>query len=161
MKLKASTGAFFALQAASASAIHSHSHLTHAHHHHYAARHALAEPKNVTLEARQGSTCALPTGQGLQIVTPDDSNAGWAMSPDQPCTEGNYCQYACPPGTLMTQWNFAILHYPSSVSLPIMILITIELTTTIARRSFLRPWRSTQTMVRTTLQAGSNKCRSD
>lgn len=27
------------------------------------------------------------------------------MSPDQPCTPGNWCPYACPPGQLMAQWD--------------------------------------------------------
>jgi hypothetical protein len=56
--------------------------------------------KHVELPAvkRQGQ-CTFPEGVGLVAVTPNDENAGWAMSPNQPCLPGNYCPYACPPGT--------------------------------------------------------------
>ena len=57
-----------------------------------------------TVEKR-GGQCAFPTDAGLVAVTPDEANAGWAMSPDQPCTPGNYCPYACPPGEVMMQWD--------------------------------------------------------
>lgn len=50
-------------------------------------------------------TCAFPTDVGLVPVTPDLENGGWAMSPDEPCTPGKYCPYACPPGELMAQWD--------------------------------------------------------
>lgn len=32
--------------------------------------------------------CEFPTDAGLVAVTPDQQNAGWAMSPDQPCKPG-------------------------------------------------------------------------
>ncbi|KAI5821195.1 hypothetical protein BZA77DRAFT_2305 [Pyronema omphalodes] len=50
-------------------------------------------------------TCEFPKDAGLVPVTPDAMNAGWAMSPDQPCRPGHYCPYACPPGQLMAQWS--------------------------------------------------------
>jgi hypothetical protein len=56
------------------------------------------------LSKRTGS-CAFPTNVGLVAVTPDQQNAGWAMSPNQPCLPNNYCPYACPPGQIMAQWN--------------------------------------------------------
>lgn len=49
--------------------------------------------------------CPFPTNAGLVAVTPGEQNAGWAMSPDQPCLPGHYCPYACPPGQLMAQWD--------------------------------------------------------
>lgn len=33
------------------------------------------------------------------------------MSPDQQCTAGNYCPYACPPGQLMAQWDKSATSY--------------------------------------------------
>jgi hypothetical protein len=56
-------------------------------------------------------TCQFPTDQGLVPVTPNDSNAGWAMSPNQPCTAGSYCPYACPPGQVMAQWDPSATSY--------------------------------------------------
>lgn len=56
------------------------------------------------LDKRQAQ-CAFPTDAGLVSVTPGDANAGWAMSPDQPCTPGNYCPYACPAGQVSMQWD--------------------------------------------------------
>lgn len=34
------------------------------------------------------STCEFPKDAGLVAVTPAEKNAGWAMSPDQPCKPG-------------------------------------------------------------------------
>ncbi|KIX03540.1 uncharacterized protein Z518_07093 [Rhinocladiella mackenziei CBS 650.93] len=62
------------------------------------------------LEKRNGQ-CAFPTDAGLVSVTPGDENAGWAMSPDQPCTPGNYCPYACPPGQVSMQWDPSATSY--------------------------------------------------
>lgn len=56
------------------------------------------------VEKRDGQ-CAFPYDAGLVPVTPGSSNAGWAMSPDQPCKPGGYCPYACPPGEVMAQWD--------------------------------------------------------
>lgn len=55
--------------------------------------------------AKRGGQCAFPTDAGLVAITPGSANAGWAMSPDQPCQPGNYCPYACPPGQISMQWD--------------------------------------------------------
>jgi hypothetical protein len=47
---------------------------------------------------KRSGQCQFPTDCGLVPVTPNAQNAGWAMSPDQPCTPGNFCPYACPSG---------------------------------------------------------------
>lgn len=66
-----------------------------------------SSPFSPILSKRQeGSvTCPFPTDAGLVAVTPEFENAGWAMSPDQPCKTGMYCPYACPSGQLMNQWD--------------------------------------------------------
>lgn len=64
-----------------------------------------------TIEGRKESslkkraTCAFPNTGGMVAVNPGGENGGWAMSPDEPCTAGKYCPYACPPGELMAQWD--------------------------------------------------------
>lgn len=63
------------------------------------------------LNKRGGNTCDFPSNKGLVSVTSKSSNGGWAMSPDQQCTEGNYCPYACPPGKLMAQWDSSATSY--------------------------------------------------
>ncbi|KAF8421476.1 hypothetical protein EV426DRAFT_536422 [Tirmania nivea] len=62
--------------------------------------------------------CQFPTDKGMVSVTPDAHNAGWAMSPDQPCKPGMYCPYACPPGQLMAQWDpkATSYSYPESMN---------------------------------------------
>ena len=62
------------------------------------------------LETRSGQ-CAFPYGDGMVAVTPGAANAGWAMSPDQPCTPGMYCQYACKTPGVMKQWDPAATSY--------------------------------------------------
>ena len=47
---------------------------------------------------KRQAQCQFPTDCGLVAVTPDQENAGWAMSPNQPCLPGNYCPFACPSG---------------------------------------------------------------
>lgn len=66
---------------------------------------------------KRDNTCSFPTNQGLVAVTKDQSNAGWAMSPDQKCTGGSYCPYACPPGKLMAQWDPSATTYTSGTSM--------------------------------------------
>ncbi len=56
-------------------------------------------------ELKKRGSCSFPSNAGLVAVTPGSSNAGWAMSPDQPCLAGSYCPYACPPGKVMQQWS--------------------------------------------------------
>ncbi|QYS93535.1 Glycoside hydrolase family 132 protein [Trichoderma simmonsii] len=62
--------------------------------------------------------CAFPTDDpNLVAVTPDAENAGWAMSPDQPCTPGHYCPIACKPGMVMAQWDpDSSYSYPASMN---------------------------------------------
>ncbi|KIW23960.1 uncharacterized protein PV07_09704 [Cladophialophora immunda] len=63
-----------------------------------------------SLEKRQ-SQCAFPTDAGLVAVTPGDENGGWAMSPNQQCTPGTYCPYACPAGQVSMQWDPSATSY--------------------------------------------------
>lgn len=76
----------------------------HGHGHHHARHHHETRSENVTLEKKSGQ-CQFPTDAGLVPITPNAMNAGWAMSPNQPCLPGNYCPYACPPGEVMMQWD--------------------------------------------------------
>ncbi|KAK9466324.1 hypothetical protein V1512DRAFT_240246 [Lipomyces arxii] len=73
-----------------------------AHSHSFAKR---SHSHNVHNLTKRATTCAFPTDDGLVSVTSGSSNGGWAMSPDQQCTSGMYCPYACPPGQLMAQWD--------------------------------------------------------
>ncbi|CAN8102398.1 unnamed protein product [Discula destructiva] len=61
--------------------------------------------------------CAFPEDEGLVTITPDCSNHGWALSPDQECVADSFCPYACPPGKLMTQWKPGSTYvYPDSMA---------------------------------------------
>ena len=83
-----------------------------------------ASPRAEAIESgleRRGGSCAFPTDAGLVAVTPKSMNAGWAMSPDQECTPGSYCPYACPAGQVMAQWDPTATSYTypaSMVSFP-------------------------------------------
>ncbi|CAI4700622.1 AEL_collapsed_G0044090.mRNA.1.CDS.1 [Saccharomyces cerevisiae] len=55
--------------------------------------------------AKRGGTCAFPNYDGMVAVQKGGSNGGWAMSPDQECSYGSWCPYACKPGQLMGQWD--------------------------------------------------------
>lgn len=74
------------------------------------------ESQNFELEKR-GGQCVFPSDAGLVAVTPGSANAGWAMSPDQSCTPGMYCPYACPPGQVSMQWDpsATAYSYPQSM----------------------------------------------
>lgn len=67
---------------------------------------------------KRAATCSFPNDDGLVSVTPKSSNGGWAMSPDEPCTAGKYCPYACPPGQVMAQWDpkATSYTYPASMN---------------------------------------------
>ena len=67
--------------------------------------------------AKRGGQCQFPTNAGLVAITPGQQNAGWAMSPDQPCTPGSYCPYACPPGQVMAQWDPEATSYTYPLSM--------------------------------------------
>ncbi|TQV98705.1 hypothetical protein V2A60_007588 [Cordyceps javanica] len=90
---------------------HRHTHLHHEHH-----RAVESPPSSVSLVKR--STCAFPTDDpDLVAVTPDQKNAGWAMSPDQSCEPGHYCPIACKEGMVMNQWEKESTYtYPSSMN---------------------------------------------
>ena len=67
--------------------------------------HASPRAEGIESGLQKRGTCEFPSDAGLVAVTPGSSNGGWAMSPDQPCTAGSYCPFACPPGQVMAQWN--------------------------------------------------------
>lgn len=78
----------------------------HKHHHQNIHTSRAESGKELALEVqKRGGQCQFPTDAGLVAVTPGSQNAGWAMSPDQPCKPGHYCPYACPPGQVMAQWD--------------------------------------------------------
>ncbi|RKF83178.1 putative secreted beta-glucosidase adg3 [Golovinomyces cichoracearum] len=62
-------------------------------------------PKDYHGIKKETSKCEFPSDAGLVAVTPKAKNAGWAMSPDEQCSPGSYCPYACPSGKVMAQWN--------------------------------------------------------
>lgn len=72
---------------------------------------ALASTISAAPLEKRDNTCKFPSDKGLVSVTSGSSNGGWAMSPDQKCTSGNYCPYACPPGKLMAQWDKSATSY--------------------------------------------------
>ncbi|KAF3491224.1 uncharacterized protein GIQ15_00741 [Arthroderma uncinatum] len=76
------------------------------------------EERGVSFVEKRGGQCQFPTDAGLVSVTPNEQNAGWAMSPDQPCKPGSYCPYACPPGQVMAQWDpdATSYSYPASMN---------------------------------------------
>ncbi|TAQ91062.1 hypothetical protein B7494_g617 [Chlorociboria aeruginascens] len=79
--------------------------------------HAHASPRAEEGGLQKRGQCVFPTDAGLVAVTPNEQNAGWAMSPDQPCKPGNYCPYACPSGQVMSQWNPSATSYVYPLSL--------------------------------------------
>ncbi|KAJ5167139.1 uncharacterized protein N7482_005920 [Penicillium canariense] len=106
----ARTAALVALIASVEAAHHGHTH------HHGHAHEARTFPDNNTLEKRSGQ-CQFPSDAGLVAVTPNEQNAGWAMSPNQPCKPGNYCPYACPPGQVSMQWDPEATSYSYPMSM--------------------------------------------
>lgn len=76
-----------------------------------------ASPRAEAPAEKRQSQCEFPTDMGLVAVTPDSSNAGWAMSPDQTCIPDSFCPFACPPGQVMNQWNPLATSYPSPLSM--------------------------------------------
>lgn len=73
-------------------------------------RHERELARNETVEKRGGS-CAFPTDAGLIAVTPGSGNGGWAFAPDQTCSYGRYCPYACPAGQVSMQWDPSATSY--------------------------------------------------
>lgn len=122
-----SLGALLALHASIAHAKHSNAHLNvleHQHGHHRSVQTSEAEigsglesgGQETEIEKR-GGQCQFPTNAGLVAVTPDQKNAGWAMSSDQLCTPGSYCPFACPPGQLTAQWDPEVTNYSPVLSM--------------------------------------------
>lgn len=127
MKFTRSSGisAIVALHVSIACAKHENAHLNALEHRHRHSRNlhpSVAEIGN-TVELRdtglerRGGLCEFPTDAGLVAVTPNDSNGGWAMSPDQFCLPGNFCPYACPPGQVMAQWDPEATSYSYPMSM--------------------------------------------
>ncbi|KAJ5872877.1 uncharacterized protein N7529_005230 [Penicillium soppii] len=100
----ARAAALVALIASAEAAKHGHGHSRH------------HETREVVLE-KKGGQCQFPTDAGLVAVTPNEENAGWAMSPNQPCKPGNYCPYACPPGEVSMQWDPKATSYSYPMSM--------------------------------------------
>lgn len=104
-----------------------HEHLQAIHRRHRIERDAAREA-NETLVKR--GACAFPTDAGLVAVTPGSSNGGWAFAPDQSCTIGRYCPYACPAGHVSMQWDPSVLSYVypgSRVSLLLLLFLEANL----------------------------------
>lgn len=100
-------------------------------------RAASPETAAPAVEKRDGQ-CAFPYDAGLVPVTPGSSNAGWAMSPDQPCKPGGYCPYACPPGEVMAQWDPKATSYTYPQSMVRCLPVYMTKLTKVERRSVLR-----------------------
>ena len=111
--------------------VHEHLQALHRRHHEQAARsvpetaESGVEIRSAAPEKRQGQ-CAFPYSDGIVAVTPGSQNGGWAMSPNQPCTPGSYCPYACPPGEVMMQWDpsATTYSYPKSMVSTLRIVMT-------------------------------------
>ncbi|KAB8074972.1 hypothetical protein BDV29DRAFT_172711 [Aspergillus leporis] len=108
MKFTIASPALLGLIAAVEAAKHGHGH---GHNHQHGSR-AVAGGSGGS-----GGSCQFPTDAGLVAVTPNAMNAGWAMSPDQPCKPGNYCPYACPPGQVSMQWDPKATSYSYPMSM--------------------------------------------
>lgn len=94
-------------------------HLDHVRRHthlHHQGRAIESPPSSPSLVKR--GTCQFPTDDpNLVAITPDQVNAGWAMSPDQSCRIDSYCPFACKPGMVMNQWEKGSTYtYPSSMN---------------------------------------------
>ncbi|KAJ2549932.1 hypothetical protein EV175_004255 [Coemansia sp. RSA 1933] len=50
-------------------------------------------------------------------ITPSSDNGGWAMSPNQMCTPGSWCPYACESGYYSAQWDPSALVYNGAGSM--------------------------------------------
>lgn len=60
-------------------------------------------------------SCSLPDHPDL-VRVPGALNNGFAMSPDEECTTGKWCPYACVPGKVMAQWEPNTTYvYPESM----------------------------------------------
>lgn len=95
---------------------HLHQEYKQAHNHSHGAEELEQQLKPRGRLVNRSGQCAFPEDLGLVTVTPGELNAGWAMSPDQECTAGSYCPFACPPGQVMNQWKPGSTYvYPDSM----------------------------------------------
>lgn len=81
------------------------------------AAHQHSHGQHLHLHEKKDGQCQFPTDAGLVAVTPTEQNAGWAMSPNQPCLPGHYCPYACPPGQVSMQWDPEATSYTYPLSM--------------------------------------------
>lgn len=127
LEQKAAIGAAIVLLATVSEARHSHDRAVqletherrqgHGHgHSHKKVHSARSEHENEPVLDKRDA-CSFPSTAGLVAVTPGQENAGWAMSPDQPCVAGKFCPYACPPGQLMGQWDASATTYSYPASM--------------------------------------------
>lgn len=124
LEQKAAVGAAIILLAAASEARHSHNRPVqlenlerrHGHGHSHNKVHSRAEHEDESVLDKR-DICSFPLTAGLVAVTPGLKNAGWAMSPDQPCVAGKFCPYACPPGELMGQWDADATSYSYPASM--------------------------------------------
>lgn len=117
---KAVLGAALILLSASPALAHKvHRHVPHLErsYEHLHVRRVAQEPSAPAVIKERGGQCQFPTDDAnLVAVTPNEQNAGWAMSPDQPCKPGHYCPFACKPGMVMNQWDpDSTYDYPASM----------------------------------------------
>ncbi|KAJ5624832.1 hypothetical protein N7510_001141 [Penicillium lagena] len=89
----------------------------HGHHHHQHHHEVRSVPEVGTTLVKKSGQCQFPTDAGLVAITPSEENAGWAMSPNQPCTPGSYCPYACPAGQVSMQWDPEATSYTYPLSM--------------------------------------------
>jgi hypothetical protein len=116
------TTAAILLQPGQASLGHRHAHSEYSSRHdHSIVADNVSSPLASSLEGEGGkvekrSTCSLPTDSTDLFHVPGASNNGFAMSPDQACTEGVYCPIACVSGKVMAQWQPGSTYvYPQSM----------------------------------------------
>lgn len=87
------------------------------HHNHHAHDRIHSDGKVKESLVKKSGKCKFPSDAGLVAVTPGAVNEGWAMSPDESCTPGNYCPYACPPGQMSMQWDPKATSYSYPMSM--------------------------------------------
>lgn len=150
MQLRTALGAAAILFPSLCFAKHGHSHnlehLAYKRHNH---NHLHVEHTQEAVE-RRAATCAFPTDAGLVPITPDMSNGGWAMSPDQQCLPGNFCPFACPSGQVMAQWNPAATSYIYPLSMvghTLRFGTSLDVLTSVGWRIVLWSWRPSQQTV--------------
>lgn len=88
-----------------------------AHRNHHAHDRIHSDGKVKESLVKKSGKCKFPSDAGLVAVTPGAVNEGWAMSPDESCTPGNYCPYACPPGQMSMQWDPKATSYSYPMSM--------------------------------------------